>query len=174
MNIGTDTSHLCVGLGLCEIGQQRDRMSGFVCLSVCLPNCQGTCVCASVWLCVRLHVAISVSPPRSSLPRSHARREDSNNVVQVKQVVLIRSHVNTSKKDPYFGSGTGYLMRVNQISTAEDLDRIWTALLIRIVGESLLPEDAGFARAVAIHVLAIRRAAAAGRRARRADGDEML
>ncbi len=48
----------------------------------------------------------------------------------------------------YFGQ-TRYTMRVNQITTAAELDRIWAALLVRLVGECLLPEDAPDRQAVA-------------------------
>jgi hypothetical protein len=71
---------------------------------------------------------------------------------------------------------TGFATRIGECEPIALETRMYAAGEIEAPTSSLLSEDAGLAKVVAIHVLAIRRAAAAsaaGRRARRADDNKM-
>ena len=75
-------------------------------------------------------------------------RESDDIVAQVKDIVVIRSHITVQFEDPAFcdpstGKVIGHLMRINRINSAEELNAIWSALLVRMVGETLLPEGHG-------------------------------
>jgi len=74
----------------------------------------------------------------------HTLREQSDLVVVVKDITVIRSHITAEFEDGAFianGKCVGYRMRVNRINTASAFNAIWDALLFAIVGETLLPES---------------------------------